>query len=46
MERASGNLERRLEIHLGAERKVAWREDDGGDGRRRAAKNPLVGHIQ
>ena len=25
-----GNLERRLEIHFGAERRLAWREEEGG----------------
>ena len=29
-ESTSGNSKRRLEIHFGGERRVAWREDDGG----------------
>ena len=28
-ERTSGNSERRLEIHFGAETRVAWRDKDG-----------------
>ena len=50
-ERTLKNLERRSEIHLEAERRVARREGDGRSKevmftkRRRAVKNPLVGHV-